>query len=64
MKIVIIWKTSYGFYENREDCKKRKVHDYRDRMPEIPKKVFAILDEEGNYHPIQVGTEVHHLQVK
>ena len=61
MKIVTIWKTSYGFYKNREDCKKRKVYDtyYRKRTPEIPKKVFALLDEEGNYHPIQVGTEVH-----
>ena len=60
MKIVTIWKTSSGFYKNKGSCKKNMVYDhyYGKHVSETPKRVFAILDEEGNYHLIKTEVSV------
>lgn len=33
-------------------------HYYGKNIPETPKRVFAILDEEGNYHLIKTEVSV------
>jgi hypothetical protein len=60
MKIVTIWKTSFGFYKSKKSCKKRKIYDhyYGKKILETPKKVFAILDEEENYHLVKTEVSV------
>lgn len=60
MKIVTIWKTSFGFYKSKGGSKKKMVYDhyYGKNIPETPKRVFAILDEEGNYHLIKTEVSV------
>jgi hypothetical protein len=54
MKIVVIYKTSYGYFESEQGCKKRKEYDpyFGKKIPEIPVPILALLTQEGKYHPI------------
>jgi hypothetical protein len=54
MKIVFIWKTSYGYFNSEEGCKRRREYDhYLGRnVPETPVQILAILTSEGKYYPV------------
>lgn len=54
MNIVLIYKTSYGYFKSEEKCKKRAEYDhyFAKKILETPVPILALLTAEGKYHPI------------